>query len=320
MGYFEEHFQRASLNGIEFPIETRRTDRERSIARKLYPFRDGQSTESTGREPRKYEIVVPLFVGMKWTGSTPLFPETYQQLLALFADPDLEGEVEYVDPFDGPVDVVLPKLSDEMKATERNGVRLHFTLEERGAEAQLIHTRPQADPRAQAQLQAEELDWALEEAELAGAAILESFEDGGVPLNESEMAFEEGTLFVSLVDGFFATLDAGAMAADEIAAVVDVFRTRVDRVLQFSATGEAQNWTVYYSCIRLSESVSAAGERASSEAPTVVEYELDTEASHYEVAMRRYGSADRADEIARRNPSRSPLVYPRGTVLRVLSR
>ena len=320
MGYFEEHLHVASLHGIEFPIEERRVDRERDIARKLYPFRDGQTTEPTGRAPRKWEIDVPLFTGMRWTGSTPLFPDTYQALVALFADPDLQGEVEYVDPFDGPVSVILPKLSDVMKGTERDGVRLHFSIEERDDEAQLIRIRPENDPRGQADVHAEAVDAGFEDAGITEDEILDEFEAGGVPFDEDELDYDSGFLFESMVDGFFEGLDAGALAGDEIAARVDVFRTRLDRVLNFSATGEAENWSLHYSIMRLAESISAAGEKASKDAPTVVEYQVDSETSHVEVSTRRYGTPDRADEIARRNPIRNPLVYPAGYKFLVLSR
>src|SRR5690348_3757315 len=102
MGFFQEQLHTASLGGIEFPLTDRKTKYVRDIPQHEYPFRDGHDAEPTGRKGRVWELEVHLFTGMTWGGATPLFPETYEALISLFEDPDLQGEVEYVDPFIGP--------------------------------------------------------------------------------------------------------------------------------------------------------------------------------------------------------------------------
>ena len=311
MSEWDDILHEASFAGVEFPVSKRSVEGGRSSAARKYPFRDGQDLEDTGREPYAIEYEIPLFASID-----PIhYPTTYEQLRAVFDDPESQGFGELVDPEIGPIFVKV-KFPWRWETTpdERDGGRFAVRFEEVSNDAIVFAIRP--DPDAQARLAAEELDASLADAGITDAEILADWSDAGVGL-DPDFAIED-TLFVSVVDDFFATLDEGAMAGDEIAANLDVIRTRIDRVNSFSAAREVENWSVVSSSAQLTSSVTEATESKVARAKRIVEYRVPTEMSVYDVANILYGDPGRAGEIEERNPHPSPLFYEAGLTLRVL--
>lgn len=312
MSEWDDILHEASFAGVIFPVGRRSVEGGRASATRRYPFRDGQDIEDTGREPYALEYEVPLFASV----DASHYPDTYEQLRAAFDDPESQGFGELVDPEIGPIFVKV-KFPWRWETTpeERDGGRFSVRFEEVSNDPIVFSVRP-TDPEAQARLAAEALDAALADGGISEADILADWDSAGLGL---EIGFSaEDTLFVSVVDDFFATLDEAAMAGDDLAAELDVFRNRIDRVNNFSAEREVESWSIISSSARLTGSVSEATEKKISRAKRIVEYRVPVEMSIYDVANILYGDPARATEIQQRNPSDRPLFLKAGTTLRVL--
>lgn len=312
---WDEILHEASFDGVRFPV-TRRTVRGgRRFARHTRVYQDGQETEDTGRKAYVFDLEIPIYNGVDGVE----YPTLSDQLRAVLDDPDTKGEGEYVDHILGPVNVKVADWSEEDDAQKRDGTYLKLTLEERSNDAQVLRILADIDPRAAAESLADAVDIALGSLGVSEEAVLSDWASAGVGLSGEDLEFPTGSLFLTIVDNFFATIETGAMAADEIAAVVDAHRSRLDRLLNFSPVREVSGWSATVSIQRLADSMSQGAERVFDSAPPIVEWVVPAPMSHFEIAGYLYGDPRRADEIVRRNPVRYPLFYTPGRTIHVLA-
>lgn len=304
----------AKLGGVPFPVGARKLSGGRAFARRRYPYRDGQSTEGTGREPYKFDLTVPLFADV----DPEHYPNVYEQLRAQLDEPDQSSRIEYVDPELGPLFVQVVDWTWNQTAEQRDGGRYEIQLEEVSHDDFVFSTRVQ-DDRAAADLQAELVDTTLEDVGITDADVTSALSDAGAPLGDGD-AFEAGAATSSLLDGFTAALDDGAMAADELASRLDTLRTRLGAIGSMEALGTVDGWPAIQALSRLTAAVTQIAEAAIASAVPVVLYDVPQPMSAWEIAVALYGDGERGEEVARRNPSREVLSYRSGTQLRVLVR
>lgn len=316
MPTFEEELQEAALDGIAFPVSSRRVQNSRSYGRHRYAYRDGQEAENTGLDPIGFELDVPLFDGVEWP--TELWPGTWDALRLLLEDPEAGGFYEYDDPEFGPMQVIVPDWSWETSGESRDGGLLRLTIERAELDEGTLVIRD-SDARGVSSRLAEQLDEATADAGLDDDDIATAFEVYGVPLTDQDpVTLGSGNVMSSLVEDFASALDEGALAQDELAAKLDELRSRIDAVRRFPETQDPRNWSMVYASERLLATVTDLAEAARRTAPPVMDYEVPDMMSVYEVASILYGNTSRADEILARNTIPEPLFIPRGRVLHVL--
>lgn len=319
---FAELLHEAALDGITFPVSSREVKGGRSFGRHRFPFRDGQITEPTGREPYTFELTCPLYATTDVANYPDLWPGRWEELRHLLEDPEKGGEFEYTDPVYGPIPVIVSDWQESSDAERRNGITLHLTIEERQLDERI--ERPEIlvfadrDARGQAESLATEVDSGLANANISDDDLASAFADAGVPLTDND-PITEGRTFFSLVDEFGDALDEGAIAQDEIAARLDALRSRIDAVMSFDPMISAANWSTVIAAQQLIASCTDMAERASAKAPPVEDYYVADEKSVYDISAELYGTPARANDILTRNRIPNPLFIPAGTVLRVLS-
>jgi prophage DNA circulation protein len=314
--YWEDSLMPASFAGVRFPSQTiGRTGGRRAVAHE-YTFRDGQDLEDTGRKAYRWTIKIPLFAGMEPEDpAIPLYPDTYELLVAVFEGRQDLAEGEYVDPEHGPIQVKVVEHDWELDAMGRNGGTFTIQMEE-------INDAPFAtaifllDAQATAESYATEIDGSIGEV-AAAEDISAAWSDEGVPDNDLDLA--AGEMFLNMVDSFFTDIDDAALAADDVAMVVDRYQSRINRVLRFSAMRDVSNWSLMASLARLADTLRLAGEAKQNSRPNIVDFVVPWVMSAKEIAFQLYGDPSRSEEIVRRNPYRRPNSYPRGRVLKVQS-
>jgi prophage DNA circulation protein len=294
MDYFAETVLEASLAYVEFPVTDRKLSTGRRISRTEYPYRDGQGVEELGRKAYVFNLTVPLFRGV----DVSHYPDTYQRLIAVIEDPEQRGSVEYIDPEFGPVNVQILDYDVVMAADRRDGVMLTLVLEERGLDESLLDnlTQPKLAGASRASLFAARAD-----QEVAFLSVPES-DKPPFSLSDTWLKFQEA-------------LDTGAMAADQVAAVLDEVFMVCKRFLDFSAKDEIERWSLYNTVIDFA----GAAEDAANDngTPETVDVVLQADMSAYDIATYYYDDAGRAEEVIRDNPTANPMRYTRGTRIRV---
>lgn len=291
--FWETTLLTACLHDVDFPIADRSVKTGRNFARSVYPYRDGQGVEDLGRRVYQFQLTVPLFRGV----DTAHYPDTYQLLIAIIEDPELRGEVEYVDPEFGPMDVKIIDYDWRTVADRRDGGVLTITLEERGFEQSLLDNLGRAERAGGSRADQLALDVDSQVAAIGTSP--------GFGLTEAWRAFQEA-------------LDQGALAADDIAAQLDELYLVAQKVIAFSALDELERFSVYNSVIDFLGAAEDAADQAAdrSAGAKLIEVLLPDDMDMFGAAARYLGSAERAEEIAFHNPE-SPLSYARGSLLRV---
>jgi prophage DNA circulation protein len=306
----------ASLDGIEFPLRRRRAGGGNDFARASYQNVPGQDVEQTGIGARHFEIMAELFEDV----DPSLYPGRYRQLHDLVQNKDKRGEVEYVDPVFGPINVIIARWESDEDADKRNGATMVFTLEERSAEpVQFLDLRFLA-PRGFARDLASELDAGLPSG-IALQDVQTAFADIGWPLSADESASFPG-LFLKLTDDMFDSFDSAALALDDIAFEVDRYRYRVDRLLAFDPIKSAENWSIFAAAVQLSATVtkvaSAVGLNDTGDSrPQLVQFEVPAEMSAGDISHFLYGDYSKSARIEQLNPTPNPLFYQPGQILTV---
>jgi prophage DNA circulation protein len=291
--YWSETTLTASLGYVEFPIADRQVSIGRNFARNVYPYRRGQGVEDLGRKVYAFNLTVPLFRGVDESH----YPDTYLRLLSIIEDDDLRGEVEYVDPEFGPLDVKIVDYSWRTEAGRRQGGVLTIQLEERGFEQSLLESLShfaQSGPTRAAQ-HAQDVDF---DAAATGETV-------GFSLTAAWQKFQ-------------AAIDQGALAADEIAAQLDELYLVAEKVVAFSAEDEIERFSLYNSLIDFLGASEDVAEDAADKSvgAQLVEVVLPDDMDMFQAAARYLGDAGRAEEISFHNQG-DPLLYARGTLLRV---
>lgn len=314
---FEDELREASLDGIEFPVSDRQVRGGRTFGRRRFPYRDGQSTENTGREPYIFELTCPILNGVTWPHE--LWPATWDALRGALEDPERGGEFEYVDNEYGPLPCIVSEWTWETAAEPRNGGMLRLVIEERQLDTGVLRISPDADPTSLAETEADAFDAALEEAGVTDQELADAFEAAGVPLTDADGTIGAGATFATLIDDFAGAWEEGALATDELAAVLDQTRTRIEIVTTLAPAQSAAHWRLVLASERLIAAVTDIAERVQAQSPPIIDYVTRDEVSVYEVSTELYRTPNRAGDILSRNRIEAPLFIPKGTLLRVLA-
>jgi prophage DNA circulation protein len=296
--YWEQSLLTASLNYVEFPVAERSVSTGRNFARYVYPYRDGQGVEDLGRKVYQFSLTVPLFRGV----SPEHYPDTYDRLIAIIEDDDLRGEVEYVDPEHGPINVKIIDYGWRTVAERRDGGVLTIQLEERGFAQSLLQnlSSPELAGRARASQLAQDVDFGMA---ALGLPPEEQIDGGSFSLTAAWQQFQ-------------ATIDAGALAADEVAAVLDEITLITEKVLSFSALDELQRFSIYNAAIDFLGATQDVADEAATPIRALIQIVLADDMDAFGIAARYLGDASRADEVIFQNPG-DPLLYPRGSTVLV---
>lgn len=305
----------ASLDGIQFPLRGRRVEGGNDFARATYQNVPGQDVEPTGLGARRFEITTELFEDVDQS----LYPGRYRQLHELLQNKEKRGEVEYVDPVWGPINVIIAHWEIIEEAEKRNGATMTFHLEERSAEpVQFMDLRFLA-PRGFALDLASTIDTIMPDIGLP--AMQTAFADIGWPLSADESASFPG-LFLKLTDDMFDSFDSAALALDDIAFEVDRYRYRVDRLLAFDPVKSAEGWSIFSAAVQLSATATKVATSVGlngngDEGPQTCQYEVPTEMSAGDISHALYGDFSKAARIVQLNPTPNPLFYQPGQILTV---
>lgn len=312
-----EILQECKLGGIELPLASRSLRGGFAFARQKYPYRAGQETEDTGREPLQFDLVVPMYDGMQPAG---LYPARYEELLFLLVDSGRAGEVEYVDPVLGPYDVKVASFDVREEAEPRDGALVSIQLEERIADDEALRftlSAEQTGSRSRAVQLAEAADAQLEELGVPREDLDQAFRDAGYPLEGDELDWPDGELLSSGVDAAFGALDAGAATATSVAAQVSRFTARVDSVASIGALAASDAWATRGALLRLRESFTRAAEQVASSSRRQTLFTTQGATNLYRLCLQLYGDARHVDALARINNLANPLLIPAGSRLRV---
>lgn len=289
-----------SLNGITFPLSGRKVSGGRAFAKRQYPFRNGQQSEDTGREPRQYEYQIPLYAGMDgFNGvrfSQPLYPDTYDAIRDLAESDEDQAYAELVDPEHGPIQVKIASWSWGSDPSKRDGGELTLSMiEELPQQSALFSVTD--DAASTAQLEAENLDAA--------------FESSGVSITFLPAGF---TTVSDYIASYTAAV-SGAVTFDVVAAHCDAVRASLTAAMQTPFLLEAANYRALWSISTLLDSVTRTAERAISDGPNVVEWVVPVPMSSHDIALELYKDSSLYLEIEQRNPTPHPLFYPAGTTV-----
>lgn len=290
--FWEQTLLEASLGYVEFPVADRSVKTGRNFARNIYSYRDGQGVEDTGRKVYQFSLTVPLFRAV----DEAHYPDTYLRLVAIIEDPELRGEVEYVDPEFGALRVKILDYDWRTVAERRDGGVLTIQLEELGFEQSLLDDLS-APPASATRAEALAVDVDMQAAELG--------EEPGFSLTATWQAFQ-------------ASLDEGALRADEIAARLDEVYLVAEKAIAYSSRDELQRWSLYNSVIDFlgaAEDVAGASADRSAGAK-LLEVVLPDDMDMFQIADRYLRDAGRAEEVSFHNPG-DPLAYRRGQAVRV---
>lgn len=301
-GYWEANLHGASLGYVEFPVSDRTVQTGRNFARHQLPYRDGQGGEDLGRKVYQWNLTVPLYRGMDWSGEE-LYPSTYLRLIAIIEDPELRGEVEYVDSEFGPFQVKILDYSMHTPADKRDGVDMQITLEELGFDASALSniSRPKVPGEAEASLFAASVDQDVDFVDVPQA------DKPSISLTQAWRDFQSA-------------LDAGALAADVVAERMDELYLVAEKYVNFSAKDEIQRWSIFTSTVRFlgaAEDVGNESARNENANTTLIEATLPADMSAYDIATYYHDDAGRADEVIFNNQTSNPMLYSRGAVVRL---
>jgi len=315
MGTWKDNLTRSTLFGIEIPISEREIIGGEAIARHRPAFSQGQTTESTGREPYRFELRIPLFHQIDPTH----YPTLKETLRVALDDRENSAIGEYVDPEIGPIMVRATSWRWKSDPTTRDGGWFTISLEEDTGE---IYTLEDSDrPPMTAAEAAEEADVALGEIEITDAEILDAWETAGAPVDPNVAeTIEPGATFETVVADLQDGIANGQAVADEVRARVDRVRRQIDATLQLEAVQGPEGWIAQGALYELAEAVEREAERAMRNAATLVQYVPRADISAVEIALALYDDPSRAEEIAQRNGIYHPLFVVGGRPILVLSR
>lgn len=314
MGLWEELLGPAALGGVELPVVRRRITGGRDFARKRLPFVAGQEVEDTGRRPREIEVQAELFNDMD---EDDLYPDRYEELVAVLDDDSEQTEVLWDDPVWGPIPVKVVRWTAVEEAQSRDGVQITLNMEERGfsTSSDAVFSLLQQSDEGRAETDGAEFDALMEELAIGDDEIEAAWEESGFKKKELETVS-----FQDQVNNLVNDLDAGLQRADQVIAKVNTVQARVESVMALPAARTAAAWQVIDKGTRLIDSVAAIGESVVSRQTRIINFTTTGRTSVYEIAAKLYGDVDRVSEILRANPQESPLFIPAGTVLRVLEK
>lgn len=315
---WDEIMSDAQLGDTTFPLERRGLSGGREFGRITPPHQPGQRVTDTGRKALIFKLVIPLFNGLE--GRDDLYPTVYEELLDIFTNDEDKAELEYIDPILGAFQVKISEWEDDHNAESRDGCRITCTLEEINTDPYGIIIPPRA-PGREAIEAAAQLDEALEELGVTDETISEAIALSGHPIDSDEKnSWPAGRTFESLCGDFQEGLELGTLYADRVAAQVDRVRSRLRTVLELAELGAASGWTAYSSALRLVETLGQQADKAIARATPIVAVTIEGSVSVYDLAIRLYGDAARANEIVTRNRITRPWAIAPGTVLRVAER
>lgn len=304
----------ASFDGIEFEIDQRTISGGRAFARRRYPYRPGQSVEDTGREPYHFTLTIPLFEDV----DPEQYPNTYNQLRAVFDDPDTQGEAEYVDPELGPINCKVARWSWQQTSEKRNGGEFSVELEEVSFDDVLFAITPTVDSRGAAQLDSLVADDGLGELGISPDMLTDAMSNAGLPMSPDELG--DGGVIEGVTDSAIRRIDESSATVDDMGVAVDVLRRRLDVVTALEAMQAPEAWSTLRLLSSVCARVSLVAEEAGANAASVRLYTTTAPLSAWDLAVMLYDDGARAEELMARNPTRNPLAYPPGYQVRYLSR
>lgn len=315
MGVWDQILHTPKLGGVGIDLERRNVRGGRMFARHQYPYRDGQQVEDTGRAPFSFELSIPLHASIDSSD----YPDKFEQLRSLVENDDIAGEVEYVDPIMGPIDVKIVHYEWEDSARVRDGCTLRVRLEEATTEAYLQIDTQSADPQSASENSAASADSGLADTGVTEDAVVSAWADAGVSLSGTELDFSAGQIFLSLHANFFTELSGASFDSGRIGRLVDTYRARLDAVAEMDEMRTAAAWSVRVACIQMADSMTQAAEAGLAALPPVITWTVPRRLSSMEIAVALYGDNTRREEVELRNPVQNPLFYNAGSQVRVLA-
>jgi prophage DNA circulation protein len=272
--------------GIEIHIEQSTDDYSRRIVDYQIPYRDGAELEDLGRQPR---------------------PSSFR---AIFFGEDY-----------------LPRLVDFLQEVDKGKTQTlrHPLLgqwEAKCTRAVVDHSHERRDFAAvDLEFLEDGLDTTIPDVFSVGAAQKEMEEDITALSDATDDLPVEIDTLTTLLN------DANTFIEDVDAQITDL-TSRFDRIKKSAAeaveeleqkVADTVNWEAVKAARRVVNSASKLKERIERLAPRVTDFEVGSHTPLMEIAMRRYGDPERADELMRVNKIRDPFLVPPGTKLKVYS-
>lgn len=306
----------AILGGVIVPLRRRSFAGGRHAVPELFPHQPGQGMGDVGRRPLELELEVGLFRDV----DEEHYPNRLHDLLVILNGDDQSEPIEYLDPFVDPMHVKVVSWTVAEEAEARNGAVVTIRMEEvtLRAEASSLSVIPRQSPRSMTFRASEVLDAELDLAGITDADIEDAWADAGYPKTADEKAsWPAGAAFASASTDFFAELDRGVRAADEVGGLVTGVLARVTSITRLPTVRAPAAFSAYEASLRLLDATASAAEEAIAAVVPVVSWTVPDTMSAIDVSFALYGVRDRDEEILRRNPTRRPWGYERGTTLRV---
>ena len=310
MPFFEEEMPQIKLGDLDnIPVSSRKVSGGRSVKGRQYPNRDGQASEDLGREPWVFELEIPLFK----TVDDNHYPAMADQLQLLLDDPP--DDLEFRDHEFGTMQVSVGPWSRDMEATKRDGVIIRVQLTEDLLDTPFAVRELVAAPNVETA--GADLDAALERAGVTEPNVQTQLNRNGVGLTTNELGFTAGDMWSGQGAAFMQRLNDGIATAEQIAAIVDTVRARVDVLLGLPQLQDPAYADAVIAAILFADAMALAGQVVIASSTPIVEQVIVEPISVFELALLLYGDIDRVEEILQRNPLVDPLFIAPGTRMQV---
>lgn len=230
---------------LTFPVSDREVSGGRAFARRRYPFRNGQSDEDTGGEPRTLTYTVPLFHSVE-EGD---YPDLFNDLIEAFESDAWRGRALLTDPEFGPLPVRMVSYEWGTSSKAREGGTLRMTFETLGLDETftLLTIEGEATEAASndAAAAADKLDTALADAGKDPKTSAEKMRSAGAAISE----LERGELGLSVSFGANSGLAPGVSLTPPVAPAPPSFTTSVTSSSGFGPTTVADDEVRIFSAL-----------------------------------------------------------------------
>lgn len=307
----------ASLASVTFPLARRAVSGGIDFGRIRVIGRRGQGMDPTGGQPLSFQLEIPLFNGVE--GRQDLYPTVYQDLIGVCTDDATQGPVDYTDPILGAFRVAVTKFEVNEQSEPRDGAVVKIDLEE-VTDADASFVTPQRSAFRQVSQSAAAIDGQLASLGVSDQQVTFAISQSGYPRSGDDV-WVASAIVSSIASLFLASLQQGALGADELSLMVNAFRWRMRAlVLGIDECNTVDGWPIYANAMILIDVAGQLAERAIASAAPIRLVEVAAPISAYELAVKLYGDVSRVDDVFRRAPTPRPWSYPRGTVIRLPSR
>ena len=298
----------ATYDGIgPFPMQHHRESGDiMRRSRYEFPHRDDQDQEPQGVSPLIWSGELLFLNGIE--GYTDLWPKKFMEMKRRLK----KEELAYLEhPLYGPTWGYFQTFEPSYTKDELNGCRVSVTFH------RCAEDEPAPSPRSFDAITAAKEQAALADAGLKLLSEPPTVADEPGPSAELILVMEEAPLAEQLEE-FEDFLSLEPLTVDTIAGATNRLRDHIATILLIEELQDARNSEVRQALIAAGAALTQAASEAQAGAAEIITLPpLEWAMGPLEIAVELYGTADRAPDVTRLNPTEL-FEYPRGATLKVM--